>query len=272
MKQIYTILTATVLLLCGHSAISQSVYTAYLDGDGQEIEPSKALYKEITKEDLSGGIISTRYLLKDDTKLRERRYRYDVQGKKLRHGKHTEWYAGGQPKLEMHYRNDSLTGPHTRWHENGQVHVSRLYHRYDLIDTLRSYYESGRLRRVEVYSNGKMLTGKVFNETGKEIKYTPMEVQPEFPGGEDKMMSWLAKNMRYPSGAQKAGAQGLIVVSYLIDTSGQISNIEVLRSIHPDLDAEAIRIVKLLPKFKPGTIEGKPTAMSYILPLRFAIH
>jgi TonB family protein len=241
-------------------------------GVSQEVVAEEAMYKEVIEHDAAGGSIRTRYSIKDNSKLRQFSYKEGREGKSLRHGTHYEWYPGGQLKLEINYRNDSLTGPHTRWYENGQVHVSRYHHRYDLVDTLRSYYESGTLRRVEVYGNGKMLTGKVYDEAGKEIKYTPMEVQPEFPGGEEKMMSWLAKNVRYPSGAQKARAQGLIVVSYLVDASGQISNIEILRSIHLNLDAEAIRVAKLLPKFKPGTIEGKPTDMVYILPLRFAIH
>lgn len=272
MKQIYKLMMLAALSFCGYAAMSQSVHTVYFNGDGEEVEPSKALFKEVTQEDASGEGISTRYRLKDNVKLRETRYTRNAQGKKLQHGTHTEWYDSGQPKIEKHLRNDSLTGPHTRWYESGQVHIRRHHHRYQLVDTLRSYYESGALRRLEVYSKGEMQTGKVYNEAGDEIQYTPMEVMPEYPGGEDRMMSWLIKNVRYPAKAQKARVQGFVVVSYLVDTAGQISNIEVLRSVHPDIDAEAIRVVKLMPKFKPGTIEGKPTDMPFVLPIRFAIH
>lgn len=255
-----------------HAAMSQSVHTVYFNDDGEEVELHKALFKEVTQEDASGEVISTRYRLKDDTKLREYSYIYNAQGKKLKHGTHTEWYASGQQMTEKHFRNDSLTGPHTRWYENGQVHFSRKYHRYQLVDTLRSYYPSGALRRVEVYAKGKMLTGDVFDEAGKKIKYVPMEVMPEYPGGEMKMLTWLGKNVRYPATAQRAGAQGLVVLSFLVDTSGQISNIEILQGFHPDCEAEAIKAVKQFPKFNPGTIEGVPTEMTYIFPLRFAQH
>jgi TonB family protein len=271
MKQIYTFLIATVIFLCGHSAKAQTIDTKYLNEFSQEVKAEEAFYKEVTEHDATGGSIRTRYSMKDNSKLRQFSYKEGSEGKSLRHGTHYEWYPGDQLKLEINYRNDSLTGPHTRWYDNGQVHVSRQYHRYQLVDTLKSYYESGALRRVEVYSNGKMQTGKVYSEAGKEIKYVPMEVQPEFPGGEPQMFSWLAKNMRYPAGAQRAGAQGLVIVSFLVDTSGQISNIDILRSFHPDGDAEAIRLVKLMPKFKPGTIEGNPADITFILPLRFAL-
>ncbi len=270
MKQIYTYLLLVALSFCGHTAMSQSVHTVYFNGDGEEVEPHKALFKEVTQEDASGEGISTRYRMKDSVKLREYKYIRNAQGKKLQHGTHTEWYDSGQPKVEKHLRNDSLTGPHTRWYENGQVHISRQHHRYELVDTLRSYYESGALRRLEVYNKGKMQAGKVYNEAGEEIKYVPMEVMPEYPGGEMQMLTWLGKNVRYPAKAQLSGAQGLVVLSFLVDTSGQISNIEVLQGFHPDCEAEAIKAVKQFPKFKPGTIEGVPTEMTYIFPLRFA--
>jgi TonB family protein len=271
MKQLYIYLIAATMLLFGHASRAQTVDTKYLDESGQEVEAAEASFKEVTERDSLGGSARTRYSIKDNSKLRQYSYKAGSEGKSLRHGTHYEWYPEGQPKLEINYRNDSLTGPHTRWYENGQVHFSRHYHRYELVDTLRSYYESGALRRVEVYGNSKMLTGKVYDEAGKESKYMPMEVQPEFPGGEAKMMNWLGKNMRYPAGALKAGAQGLVVIAFLVDTSGQISNIEIMRGFHPDGDAEAIRLVKMMPRFKPGTIEGNPMDMTYILPLRFAL-
>lgn len=271
MKQLYTYLIVVAAFLYGHSAMAQTVDTKYMNEFGQEAETEEAHYKEVVERDTTGGSTRTRYTLKDNIKLRQFSYKEGSEGKSLRHGTHYEWYPGGQLKLEVNYRNDSLTGPHTRWYENGQVHVSRHYHRYQLVDTLKSYYELGALRRVEVYGKGKMQTGKVYDEAGKLIKYVPMEVQPEFPGGEPQMLNWLSKNMRYPAEAQRAGAQGLVIVSFLVDTSGQISNTEIMRGFHPSGDAEAIRLVKLMPQFKPGTIEGKPTEMTYILPLRFAI-
>ncbi|PVY40499.1 energy transducer TonB [Pontibacter virosus] len=270
MKQLYTFLAMALLLLCGHVAVSQSLHTEYFNEEGREVEPGKALYKVVTEEDSAGSIVSTRYLLKDNSKLRQHRYKHWAQGKKLKYGTHYEWFAGGQVKLETNFRNDSLTGPHTRWYENGQVHISRQYHRYQLVDTLKSYFPSGALRRVEVYDNGKMLIGRVYNEAGEEVKHTPMEVMPEFPGGEMQMFRWVGKNVRYPGNALKAGIQGIVVVSFMVDTTGQISKIEMLQGLHPDCEAEAIRVVKQFPKFKPGTIEGVPTEMTYIFPLRFA--
>ncbi|SIT89368.1 energy transducer TonB [Pontibacter indicus] len=272
MKQLYIQLIAVILLLHGQAAIAQITETRYLNELSQEVGAEEATFKEVIERDEAGGSVRTRYSVKDNSKLRQFSYKEGSDGKSRRHGTHYEWYPEGQLKLEINYRNDSLTGPHTRWYKNGQVHVSQHYHGYQLVDTLKSYYESGALRRLEVYSKGKMQKGRVYSESGREIKYTPMEVQPEFPGGEMKMMNWLAQNVRYPAEAQKAGAQGLVIISYLVDTSGRISNIEVLRGFHPAGDTEAIRVVKQMPRFKPGTIEGEPIDMTYILPIRFTIH
>lgn len=99
------------------------------------------------------------------------------------------------------------------------------------------------------------------------------EVMPEFPGGEKGLFSFLSDEVRYPSMPRQEGIQGVVYVQFVVRKDGTVDkdNIEVLRSVHPHLDAEAIRAVKSMPEWKPGTQGGRPVAVYYKLPFRFKI-
>ena len=94
---------------------------------------------------------------------------------------------------------------------------------------------------------------------------------PEFPGGMAECMKFLAKNMKYPAKAQKAGIQGRVIVTFVVQEDGTLTDIEVPRRVDPHLDKEAIRIVKLMPKWTPGKTGGKPVRVKYTVPIMFRL-
>jgi TonB family protein len=93
--------------------------------------------------------------------------------------------------------------------------------------------------------------------------------QAEFIGGQSELMAWLSTNMKYPEEAMEANAQGRVLVSFVVNKDGSIDEVKVLRSVHPALDAEAMRVVKEMPKWKPGKKDGKTVRVSYSLPITF---
>ena len=99
---------------------------------------------------------------------------------------------------------------------------------------------------------------------------TTME-SPEFPGGEDAMMLFIQKNIQYPDDARETDIQGRVVVGFVVTEDGSIADIKIKKSVCPSIDAEAIRIVKLFPKFKPGSIGGKPARIEFTLPIMFKL-
>lgn len=103
--------------------------------------------------------------------------------------------------------------------------------------------------------------------------FTVVEEMPEFPGGEGKLLQYLADNTKYPPIARDAGIQGIVYVKFVVNEKGQIEDdkIEVLRSVHPALDKEAIRVVKSMPDWKPGRQRGKPVNVYFNLPIRFTL-
>lgn len=104
-----------------------------------------------------------------------------------------------------------------------------------------------------------------------ESTFEVVEHAPEFPGGMQAMMQYIAKNLKYPAEAQKAGVQGRITVQMIIDKEGKVTEPKVVNSAHPLLEAEAIRLISSMPKWKPGTQKGKPVNVKFSVPIMFKL-
>jgi TonB family protein len=95
------------------------------------------------------------------------------------------------------------------------------------------------------------------------------QVQPQFPGGDDSLQSFLKANLVYPFDAKVNRIQGRVYIGFMVDKTGNIINPKVLSSASKELDQEALRVVKLMPAWKPGTAGGSPVNVQYILPIDF---
>ena len=94
---------------------------------------------------------------------------------------------------------------------------------------------------------------------------------PEFPGGQAAMMKWLSKNINYPPIAAENNIQGRVMVSFVVEPNGSISNVKIVRGVDPNLDKEAMRVVGKMPKWKPGMQTGKPVRARFTLPVQFRL-
>ena len=101
--------------------------------------------------------------------------------------------------------------------------------------------------------------------------FTVVEQMPEYPGGMKALMSYLAENIQYPAECQKAGIQGRVIVQFVVKADGSLDNFEIKRSVNPLLDAEALRVIKTTPKWKPGTQHGKPVDVKFTIPVTFSL-
>ena len=97
------------------------------------------------------------------------------------------------------------------------------------------------------------------------------EVIPEYPGGTAAMFEFIQSNVTYPESAKDKGIEGKVFVQFVVEKDGSLSNIEVVRGINEDLDAEAVRVVKAMPKWTPGMNEGKPVRVHFTLPFLFKL-
>ena len=100
--------------------------------------------------------------------------------------------------------------------------------------------------------------------------YDQVEEMPEFPGGMPAMIEFLQTNIKYPKDAIKQDVGGRVMVMFVVETDGSISNVRVARKVFPSLDKEAVRVVKAMPKWKPGKEKGRPVRVNFTLPVVFS--
>lgn len=139
----------------------------------------------------------------------------------------------------------------------------------------------GKIKSLKVYLEGEITTKTqevvvVGYGGGEEVSdevpvFQVVEEMPEFPGGMGECLKFLGKNIKYPVEAQKAGVQGKVIVQFVVEKDGNIANPKVVRSIDPDLDGEAIRVISIMPKWKPGMQKGQPVRVKYTVPVTFRL-
>ena len=99
-----------------------------------------------------------------------------------------------------------------------------------------------------------------------------VENMPEFPGGDLGLMKYIQKNVRYPAIAKEYNITGKVYVSFIVDKQGTVTNVKIVRGVDKNLDAEAVRVVKSLPKYKPGKQRGKPVRVMFTIPINFTLN
>ena len=107
--------------------------------------------------------------------------------------------------------------------------------------------------------------------TKDSVVLKTVEQLPEFPGGIVQFMKWLTRNLRYPPIAQSQRIQGKVVVSFIINKDGSIASPTIVQSVAPVLDREALRVVKMMPRWKPGLQNGKPCRTMFAIPVNFQL-
>ena len=144
--------------------------------------------------------------------------------------------------------------------EDGSVSVESITKKSDG-DGEFSVYESTKPGRGG--SSGNSEEGEIFQV---------VEEQPMFPGGMEEMMKFLQQNIKYPKEVQEQGKQGRVIVQFVVNKDGSISNGSVVRSVDPLLDAEALRVVRSMPNWTPGKQKGKPVRVRFTLPVTFHLN
>ena len=127
-------------------------------------------------------------------------------------------------------------------------------------------------QKAEQAAEEKVKTKPQTDTTKKKKTWDCMpETMPQFPGGQGVLMKYLAANIKYPTSAVKAKKQGRVIVTFIVQKDGSITHAKIAKSIDPELDAEALRIVKGMPKWTPGTQNGKPVSVRYMVPVKFSL-
>ncbi|RXQ90971.1 TonB family protein [Ancylomarina salipaludis] len=125
---------------------------------------------------------------------------------------------------------------------------------------------------ADMVEYGEVVVVEEEEEEDEEQIIFVVEVMPEFPGGTDALLKYLAQNVKYPEEARKMKIQGRVYVGFVVDINGDIIDVRIQRGVHSLLDAEALRVIKAMPKWKPGQQRGKPVRVNYTIPINFYLN
>ena len=101
--------------------------------------------------------------------------------------------------------------------------------------------------------------------------YDKVEVMPEYPGGEQAMMNFVATNVKYPQAALDKNISGRVMVQFVVEKDGSVTDVKTVKGIGGGCDEEAVRVLKAMPKWKPGKEKGKAVRVQYLLPITFKL-
>jgi len=119
--------------------------------------------------------------------------------------------------------------------------------------------------------NSSAIQPVAVNADDNPLNFQVIERLPEFPGGMVEFMKWLTKTLRYPALARQQKIQGKVIVAFIINKDGSISGQKVVKSVSPELDREALRVLRIMPKWKPGEDHGKPCRTYFSIPVNFKL-
>lgn len=158
------------------------------------------------------------------------------------------------------------------WYENGQLHRKYFFKSaISLHGEVLSYHKDGSIRRKEVYDDGSLIKGQIFNENGIEVPYSDFIIPASFPGGNNALMGYLLKNIKYPPKLLKKQIEGTVQVKFIIDLEGSIKEVTIHEGVNDSFDKEALRVVKKMPKWTPRIFDGDTELSYFILPVIFRI-
>lgn len=169
------------------------------------------------------------------------------------------------------YKKKIFDGKVKNWYENGQLYSEMDYENGKLNGKVLTYWDDGNLKREDTYRNDSLLEGKCFNPMGNPVDYYALKTIPEFPGGEEGLYKYLSRTIIYPERSRFNGVEGRVVVSFIVDTEGIISDIQIEKSLNEELDEEAVRVVENMPRWIPGKIDNVAVRFRVIFPLLFTL-
>ena len=123
------------------------------------------------------------------------------------------------------------------------------------------------LKGNEAAANGRAAVG----DNDQSPMFDVVEQMPSYPGGQEKMFEFIMANLRYPAEAMKQKTVGRVIVTFVIEKNGAVSNVNVAKGVDPLLDAEAKRVVSIMPHWNPGKQNGKTVRVKYAIPITFQL-
>lgn len=261
------LLICSFLILLPSLGIAQGD-TIYYDNDGRKTTyPYADYYRVWWKEGPNNFKIEDHYLTRNRLKMT---CHFTDMESETKEGPYAEYNKMGIKVKQGNYKGGKEDGIWENYYAlAGTIWYSENYKNGVLDGEVVCYYSDGKVKRREQHRAGDTsVTGKCFDEQGKEIPFTPTTIMPRAPFN---IQEYLSRTMRYPGKAMRKNIEGRLRVRFTVDVEGNISNVVLLNSIGGGCDEEAIRVVKAMPKWIPGKLDGHTIPVYFTLPIVFKL-
>ncbi len=248
------------------TCLSQTDSVLFLNSNFEEVPEREAVYyrmKQVTEPSTGRGIIKDYYI--NGLPYQEINY---SKLDSVRDGLTTTWYQNGQIKYRAYYYKGQLTRKAELWYENGQLQMVRNYSNGKLQGDTRSYHSNAQLKRHDVYSEDELVEGHCFDESGDEVTYYPLEVMPQFPGGQEAMFKFLNGKLNpvFTFRQLKEGSE--VIISFVVGPDGKVGHVQVVRTNDENLAKKGVKAVLSMPLWTPGSQGGQKVSVKYTVPVR----
>jgi len=188
-------------------------------------------------------------------------------------GKYLNYYESGKIHEERNYVHHKLDGKCLKYYENGKIENEIDYSRGEYNGFIKSYYENGNKRRVDKYQKGKLVDGKCFGSNGQDTAYFVFSQMAKFQNGDlSAFRNYVMSKLEYPDIAANLGASGKVWVTFHVDTTGKVVDVEVVNTANYYLSKTAVDIVLNSPDWEPAIYEGKKIKQQFIMPFNFVLN
>ena len=182
------------------------------------------------------------------------------------------FYSNHSIRSITHFSNKKLLNKvdtAKAFYEGGHLHWLISYNEKGETTYLKQLYENGRTKRVEFYKNGKLIKRKKYNKKGLRIRFTRFNQAPTYKGGYQRMIYYLNRTIQYPEQARALNISGTVIISFIVTKDGKVEQPKIERSVHPMLDEEALRVVRLMEQWVAGKMNDKKVNTRMSIPITF---
>lgn len=250
---------------------AQDTIVSYRDELGNTATRTNAHYQRKTIRKGAAYEVFEYYLSNNQLKLHGH---FSDEKLEVEHGHFLTYFESGKIATDRVFIDGKIQGKALRYYENGLVADNERYQQDKLEDTSRYYHENGQIASIEVYEMDSLKSFELFHEDGtKDTITTDVNRPAEFPGGKQALYRFLGENLVYPKRAIKEEIEGRCSLRFIIDTEGNVAEVKVREGVAGcrECDAEAIRVVQLMPRWTPGISHNRVVNSYYNMPITFKL-
>jgi TonB family protein len=249
-----TLLATSLIITCGLSTFAQMQDTIWLNASWRDTTAAHATFYRVRARQGGSWQVTDHYI---NGKI-QMTGTFSDDSCKIKQGEFTWYDTTGLVFHRCTYKDGKENGKETYTYPNKKIMMTGSYRNGEKDGEWIGYYRNGQVAGDVVYENDKQVSGTFYNEDGsKNKKVKEFISESEYPGGMAQWLRFLSKTLRYPDNAFKHKIEGTVLIEFVVDEEGNPVDVKVIKSVNPELDAEAVRVISASKDWVPAIYGGK---------------